>query len=92
MSFLRPLVSRPLRTVLNQRVVLASHAHQHRRISFTPPRRQSNPSPEELMATLQHTSFFKEIQSNPELKDALMDAAKVLQEEGEFFGSMRPGS
>lgn len=34
------------------------------------------------MATLRHTKFFQEIQANPQLRDALMDAAKVLQEEG----------
>lgn len=34
------------------------------------------------MSTLKGTALFKEIQSNPNLREALMDAAKVLQEEG----------
>lgn len=86
MSIVRCLLSRPLTTVRTQRIVLNNHAHHPRRqISFTPQRRQSSPSPEELMATLRHTKFFKEIQSNPELREALMDAARVLQEEGACF-------
>lgn len=90
MSLLRHLIPRPLQTVLVRRVALASHARamQYRQISYTPPRHADIRDPQ-LMAALQHTKFFKEIQANPEVRDALLDAVKVLQEEGALSCSRR---
>ncbi|KAI0347044.1 hypothetical protein BDW22DRAFT_1425124 [Trametopsis cervina] len=60
---------------------------QTRQFSVSP-RRQATPSPDELMSTLRHTKLFKEIQANQELREALMDAVKALQEEG--FDMQKP--
>ncbi len=92
MSILRLTLSRPLRSVSLAKAhsgVCTRHARQF----SSSLRWQASPTPEEFLSKWKHTKLFKDIQANKELRDTLMDAARVLQEEGAQteFGPDRGG-